>query len=223
MFEPYAAKAIIQHEWYSGTLSIWLTFHFPMNQKHKPADTVWLVKLDGTLTAITLSAWQDAFTMLLTISGVVVRPGRVLVKFNGPDSLLETTWLKNWEPWGYILSTDYMSYVMPVGSIIIWSGSVATIPLGWHLCNGLAGTPDLRNRFIYGADTAPPPGVIGGVGSHSHTATITPHHHEVDPSSPGTVQAGTQSLQNATPSEVVTINSTSMLPPFYALAFIMKL
>jgi len=38
--------------------------------------------------------------------------------------------------------------LLPAGSIIMWSG--ATIPLGWKLCNGSNGTPDLRGKFIMG-------------------------------------------------------------------------
>jgi hypothetical protein len=37
------------------------------------------------------------------------------------------------------------------GMIMMWSGTIATIPTGWLLCNGSSGTPDLRNRFIVGA------------------------------------------------------------------------
>lgn len=37
------------------------------------------------------------------------------------------------------------------GMIMMWSGTIATIPSGWVLCNGSSGTPDLRNRFIIGA------------------------------------------------------------------------
>jgi hypothetical protein len=33
----------------------------------------------------------------------------------------------------------------------MWSGTIATIPSGWALCNGSGGTPDLRDRFIIGA------------------------------------------------------------------------
>lgn len=44
------------------------------------------------------------------------------------------------------------AYLVPVGGIIMWSGSIASIPTGWVLCNGSNGTPDLRNRFIVGAD-----------------------------------------------------------------------
>jgi hypothetical protein len=37
------------------------------------------------------------------------------------------------------------------GMIMMWSGTIATIPSGWLLCNGSSGTPDLRNRFVIGA------------------------------------------------------------------------
>lgn len=32
---------------------------------------------------------------------------------------------------------------IPVGGIIMWSGTVANIPTGWALCNGSNATPDL--------------------------------------------------------------------------------
>lgn len=34
---------------------------------------------------------------------------------------------------------------------MMWSGTIATIPSGWVLCNGSNSTPDLRDRFIIGA------------------------------------------------------------------------
>jgi len=40
---------------------------------------------------------------------------------------------------------------VPKGSIIMWSGSIASIPSGWVLCDGTNGTPDLRDRFVVGA------------------------------------------------------------------------
>jgi microcystin-dependent protein len=48
---------------------------------------------------------------------------------------------------------------VPKGTIVMWSGTIATIPSGWTLCDGtLAGVanatiPDLRERFIVGAGT----------------------------------------------------------------------
>jgi hypothetical protein len=41
---------------------------------------------------------------------------------------------------------------VPVGMIAMWAGTEAQIPTGWALCNGLLGTPDLRDRFIIGSD-----------------------------------------------------------------------
>jgi hypothetical protein len=70
----------------------------------------------------------------------------------------------------------------------MWSGTVATIPAGWLLCNGSSGTPDLRDRFIIGArqDDAgtAKTNVTGALTqsggtkdaitvSHTHTATST--------------------------------------------------
>jgi hypothetical protein len=74
----------------------------------------------------------------------------------------------------------------PVGGIIMWSGSIATIPSGWTLCNGtevpradgsgVITPPDLRDRFVVGAGTAYAVDATGGAitattsaaGAHSH-------------------------------------------------------
>jgi hypothetical protein len=68
--------------------------------------------------------------------------------------------------------------IVPVGGIIMWSGSIATIPTRWALCDGTNSTPDLRDRFIVGAGSTYAVGATGGskdaiVVSHSHTATST--------------------------------------------------
>ena len=47
--------------------------------------------------------------------------------------------------------------MMP-GMIMMWHGSIATIPSGWHLCDGTAGTIDLRNKFLIGAGDTYSPG-----------------------------------------------------------------
>jgi microcystin-dependent protein len=39
----------------------------------------------------------------------------------------------------------------PLGAIVLWHGSAASIPDGWKLCDGQNGTPDLRDRFVVGA------------------------------------------------------------------------
>jgi hypothetical protein len=117
---------------------------------------------------------------------------------------------------------------LPSGSIIMWSGTIATIPSGWAFCNGTNGTPDLRNRFVVSAQSddagAAKTNLTGSLtvsgGSISHTHVI-----------PSLSLALTASdLINSDPAgdysastEVGVTDSTSAPQPYYALAFIMKL
>jgi len=90
---------------------------------------------------------------------------------------------------------EAIAHYVPTGGIIMWSGSVASIPTGWALCDGTNSTPNLRNRFVVGAgdtyavdatggsstttlSTANLPahthtfsGTTDGAGSHSHTTS----------------------------------------------------
>jgi len=76
---------------------------------------------------------------------------------------------------------------IPVGGIIMWSGSVASVPTGWALCDGTSGTPDLRNRFIVGAGSAYSPGNSGGSDGVTLTVDQIPSHSH----SGSSVSAGT--------------------------------
>lgn len=42
--------------------------------------------------------------------------------------------------------------LVPIGGIIIWSGTVANIPACWQICDGTNGTPNMTGRFIVHAD-----------------------------------------------------------------------
>lgn len=114
---PYASKALIQHEWDTDHLNIWLTFPLPMNQNVKPANSKWTAICDTVDKPIASSTWQDAYTLLLTVTGIVSDPARVLLKYDGPGpetyqpddparETLEISYHKQWEPWGPILSLD---------------------------------------------------------------------------------------------------------------------
>jgi hypothetical protein len=144
---------------------------------------------------------------------------------------------------------------VPSGAIMLWSGSVASIPSGWLLCNGSSGTPDLRDRFIVGAGSTYAVAATGGSAnatlvSHTHTATSTvtdPGHTHTPTVSTGKLTngingsggsyfgGGTEAIigvtlnSNTTGITVATTNSTegssatnANLPPYYALAYIMK-
>jgi microcystin-dependent protein len=66
--------------------------------------------------------------------------------------------------------------MVPSGGIIMWSGSVASIPSGWLLCDGTSGTPDLRNRFVVGAGDSYAVGATGGADSVTLTEAQMPAH-----------------------------------------------
>jgi microcystin-dependent protein len=161
---------------------------------------------------------------------------------------------------------------VPQGGIIMWSGSIGTIPIGWAICNGLNGTPDLRNRFVVAAGDTYSPNDTGGAdfvtlsesempshshsmssaGSHTHTGSTSVdggHRHNIPNAGPGSGRSvdnnnrGPEFAQETDfagdHSHSLNINSNgdhvhSMSnaggnqshenrPPYYALAYIMKL
>ena len=153
---------------------------------------------------------------------------------------------------------------IPSGGIIMWSGSVLLVPVGFALCDGTNGTPDLRNKFIVGAGSTYAVNATGGsadaiVPSHTHTGTtnstsLTGTFHTnaqsnifgavsssgivsstnivngfMSGSGAGTANSAVDYSINATHSHAFTTNSTGVsatnanLPPYLALAYIMKL
>lgn len=141
------------------------------------------------------------------------------------------------------------------GMIMLWSGSIASIPSGWALCNGSNGTPDLRDRFVVGAGSTYAVNGTGGsadaiVVSHSHTASSSVsdpgHTHSVpeggykspagenlrySDTAGGTNSRAAQTTGSSTTGVTVsttvasagTSGTNANLPPYYALAYIMKL
>lgn len=108
------------------------------------------------------------------------------------------------------------------GMIVMWSGTTADIPEGWQLCNGLLGTPDLRDRFIYGSSPAVPTGNTGGTVEHDHDFTGDEHFHNMIEGFE--VAAGDGwNPETSTDPAIGTTDIVSHIPPYYALAFIMKL
>jgi microcystin-dependent protein len=173
--------------------------------------------------------------------------------------------------------TAALAATVPAGVILLWSGSVASIPSGWALCNGTSGTPDLRDRFVVGAGSTYAVAATGGadsitlnstqIPSHTHTFSATTgnmsanatHTHTInDPGHshtyttlaavPGFLNPGVDYQSSAattsTSTTGISVNSASVQhthtvsgttdatggggshenrPPYYALAYIMKL
>lgn len=58
--------------------------------------------------------------------------------------------------------------ILPIaGQIILFAGAGA--PNGWAICDGTAGTPDLRGKFIVGAQSNTNLGASFGATNHTHT------------------------------------------------------
>lgn len=72
---------------------------------------------------------------------------------------------------------------VPTGSIVMWSGSIASVPTGWALCNGQTAAkvdgsgnvtvPDLRDKFIVGAGSTYAVAATGGATSNTPTISVT--------------------------------------------------
>jgi len=138
---------------------------------------------------------------------------------------------------------------LPSGAIILWSGSIGSIPSGYVICDGTNSTPDLRDRFVVAAGNLYSVGQTGGsadaiVVSHTHTATSTvtdPGHvhsytqpagapNNAAGSIPNYISITTANTASAvTGITVATTNANTGVsgtgannPLFYALAYIMK-
>jgi len=169
---------------------------------------------------------------------------------------------------------------IPVGGIILWAGSLGSLPANWQLCDGSNGTPNLRDKFIIGAGGSYAVGATGGAntanlqhnhgghtsgnaGAHTHTQPDTgagsAHNHTIatgghsgtgsvyyEPSTPNEYVAISHAHQITTQNEsahvhnnpdfdsggshnhTITVNnqlssSQDIRPPYYALAYIMRM
>ena len=133
------------------------------------------------------------------------------------------------------------------GIIVAWSGSIATIPSGWGLCDGtiynaLDGsklqTPDLRSKFILGSSSTHPLNTQGGTENHLlGEAEIPAHTHSTNSNiilscyNPFNQNIGYLGGNCGNNANFVTTTSSyaggnqphNNMPPYYALAYIIKL
>ena len=110
--------------------------------------------------------------------------------------------------------------------IIMFSGAIASIPTGWYLCNGSNGTPDLRDKFIVGAGSTYAVGAEGGEATHAlSVAELAVHHHAYSAAGTGPQYSGSGSAAypvGANTGDTGSGTAHNNLPPYHALAFIMK-
>ncbi len=116
---------------------------------------------------------------------------------------------------------DMVQAPVPKGLILLWSGSVDSIPNGFQLCDGKNGTPDLRDRFVVGAGSALNPGDTGGSTTHTHEAgtLVTGVPTLAQLAAAGAVNVGTDQHTHTISGSSA---ATDGRPPYYALAYIQK-
>ena len=190
--------------------------------------------LTGT-TTIGASTNTPATTTNLTVNGSTTITGTAIIGTPATTTNLTVN--------------GVMGGITPKGGIILWSGTVANIPAGWALCNGGNGTPDLRDKFVVGAGSVYAVNGTGGATTHVHgTSTIyakigmgynnTELNYIMYEQRGGLPTAGTITTGNiggwtgknggitgqlGATSIGGTVDSSSNLPPYYALCYIMKL
>jgi len=165
--------------------------------------------------------WQNAYTVssntsAFTVSTTVPQEWTSLVARDLPTSSVTGLIVGSTVP-----APGSQNNSLPIGSILIWSGTVASIPTGWQLCDGTNGTPDLRGRFVMGVSSGENPGATGGASTHSHSGTASASSQRIwiDDNSGGTDYWGSPSSHT----HPISIDASSHLPPYYKLAYIMKM
>ena len=113
--------------------------------------------------------------------------------------------------------------VLSIANLTIWawSGSIASIPPGFVLCDGTNGTPDLRDKFIPGAGSSFAFNEVGGVSVHNHPFTSDSHAHATVLDDWIGLGGGRQSITNSNV-DAGTSDNKNQRPPFFALVYIMK-
>ena len=142
-------------------------------------------------------------------------------------------------------SGSITTFTIPKGTIVMFNKGSDYIPIGWNMCDGTNGTPDLRGRFVLGSNPASNRNTSlkvndmadqGGTETKILTIENMPKHtHSFDKASVNSMRSISggfedkrhflQDLQYPTTQTGITGSSTGfdMRPPYYVLTYIMKI
>lgn len=107
-----------------------------------------------------------------TSSGPTVEPtGSAITEVSGNGDLDPP-----WQKMRAIQKTGSVGIIN--GAIGVWTDPLASIPVGWKLCDGTSSTPNLsQDKFVRAAAADGEVGNVGGTATHTHGATGPGHVH----------------------------------------------
>jgi hypothetical protein len=114
---------------------------------------------------------------------------------------------------------------LPKGSIVLW-GVKTKIPSGWVVCDGLNGTPNLKDKFVQGTTELSVNGSIDPSGAETFKPTgktgryLGPDAFDVDPHAH---YPGNQAVRTVNNSFELNIDPVRVIPPNVRLIYIMKI
>jgi microcystin-dependent protein len=138
-------------------------------------------------------------------------------------------------------AVDTSATTVPAGIITMWSGAVSAVPSGWVICDGNNSTPNLTGKFIIHADAdaggtydVGDAAALGATGAHTLTTAEMPSHNHSYYQRGYSGAAPASGSHDFSDDTVLysggtgstggggTHTHTGSLPPYYALAYIMK-
>jgi hypothetical protein len=133
-----------------------------------------------------LTAAQLIAILGLPLNGAGSPVGVVTPNVIGQTYVDTSGTLNIWTSFG-LTNVDWVQGNEVSGTIKQWKGTIATIPLGYHLCDGTNGTPNLTDKFVVGASTDNAgvakttitgiPTKNGGTITHAHGISDPGHQH----------------------------------------------
>ena len=164
---------------------------------------------NSAVTANTAKITNATHTGDVTGSGALtISNGAVdLAHLSASGTKDSSTYLRGDNAWAQVSG-------IPSGVILMWSGSLASIPAGWNLCDGNNGTPNLIAKFVRsistastetgttgGSDAVTLTGAESGLQAHGHTGSTNStgsHNHALGQTTNSNAQGGNKYYNTAT-------------------------
>lgn len=203
---------------------------FPKNPGGGGGDAAWIryYAREGEKTTFEIGTSNDADDHMALMAS-----GNVGIGTTSPGEKLDVN--------GSVKATKFIGEGAFVkGMVVMWSGALTQVPTGWALCDGGNGTPDLRRRFIVGAGSGGGQYGIGETGGLDQVtlsvAQMPSHNHNNGDwrwlllvngnNTTNSIDRSATEPNLVTPAEIQPAGGNQPhenRPPYYALAYIMKL